>query len=258
MDKHSISSIKLFKACPRAYELKYVYGVTPRITSDALETGLRYHEMIEQFETSGKLPELDSKEAAMAIAYARYIHKDMPRFQPEQWFEISIGRSKRLIGRLDGKVDDAIVEHKTTSLASIDEYEVDLQRDEQLLAYMLATGCNKAYYTICRKPTIRQKQSETTEEFARRCLDWYTEDTYNKIRLVIVYRHHEQISQFGDELKAMFKVIDSSKKSGFFYKNTCNCNVWGRKCEYAPICLDYDPEQKYVDFERSKGVNDVW
>lgn len=251
MDKHSISAIKLFKACRRAYELRYVYKVQPKVTSEALETGLRYHEMIEQFETSGKLPELDSKEAAMAIAYARYIHKDMPIFTPEKWFEHTIGRGKRLIGRLDGETDGAIIEHKTTS-TGIDEYEVDLQRDEQLLAYMLATGCRKAYFTICRKPPIRQKQSETSEEFAQRCLDWYAEGTYNKIRLVMVYRSDEQVECFHKELNDIFKQISDAKKHGHFYRNTCNCNVWGRKCEYAPICLEYDPEQEYINFERSE------
>lgn len=252
ISKHSISGIKLFKACRRAYQLKYVFKVVPKDTSEALETGLRYHEMIEQFETSGKLPELDSKEAAMAIAYARYIHKDMPKFQPEKWFEFKPGRSKRLVGRLDGKADGAIVEHKTTSVSSIDEYEYDLQGDEQLLAYMLATGARLAYYTICRKPTIRQKQNETDEEFAQRCLDWYAEDTYNKIRLVMVSRTDEQINNFHLELNKMFRQIDDCAKHDLYYRNTCNCNAWGRKCEYAPICLDYDPNQEYVNFERSE------
>lgn len=248
----SISAIKLFKACRRAYELRYVYKVTPIQTSEALETGLNYHKMIEDFETTGKLPELTSKEAAMAMAYAKYIHKDMPMFVPEQWFECKIGRGKQLIGRLDGvSVDNkAVIEHKTTSVNSIDEYEYDLQLDEQLMAYLMATGFNTVYYTVCRKPMLRQKQNETAEEFSLRCFEWFSDDTYDKIRLIKVFRTDEEIEAFRDELRMIFKQVSDAEKHGLFYRNTCHCKAWGRKCEYASICLHYDPEEEYIGFEK--------
>lgn len=44
----SISKIKLFKSCRRAYELKYVEGLTPVQIASALQTGLSYHEKIEE------------------------------------------------------------------------------------------------------------------------------------------------------------------------------------------------------------------
>lgn len=247
----SITAIKQFKACRRAYQLRYVCGVKPVQVSDALETGRNYHAMLEELHETGIIPDVETKEAAMVNAYAKYIYPDMPDFVPEKEIESKIGRGKKLVGRVDGSVigERAIVEHKTTS-KGIEEYEFELQWDEQLLAYFLATGCRKAYYTICRKPTIRQKQSESEQEFAQRCLDWYAEDTFDKIRLLIIERTDEEVEKFKIELLAMYSEIRSADKNGSFYRNTCHCEKWGKRCEYAPICLDYDPNIEYIGFER--------
>lgn len=254
--KLSISSIKLFKACRRAYELHKVYGVDPIQKAEALQIGSSYHEMVENLHLTGEVPELSTKETAMVIAYAKYIYPDMPKFTPEKWVEKDCGRGNTIIGRVDGIVIDesAIVEHKTTSI-SIDEYEYNLQWDEQLLTYFLATGTNTAYYTICRKPTIRQKSTESDYEFAQRCLDWYDEDTFDKIRLIKVSRSDEEIHEYKKYLGKIFSEVKRAQKSGNFYRNTCHCNSWGRKCEYAPICLNYDPTQEYVGFQKKGEYN---
>lgn len=247
--KLSISRIKLFKACRRAYELKYVYGVIPTGTADALETGLNYHAMIEELHRTGNVPDCTTKEAAMANAYYHYVYPQMPKFEPEVWFEKSLGYGRAIIGRLDGKVESeaAIVEHKTTSLP-VEEYVFNLQYDEQLLTYMLATGVRTAYYTICRKPTIRQKQSETLDEYAQRCLSWYAEDTDDKIRMVKITCTDEEVVDFKKELVKMFSEV----KSGHYYRNCSHCNAWGKKCEYYPICHNYEPTQEYVGFTREE------
>lgn len=253
--KLSISSISLFKACRRAYQLKKVYGVEPVEKAEALEMGSRYHEMIENLHKTGEVPELSTKESAMAIAYAKYIYPNMPKFEPEVWFEKPFGKGNIIVGRADGIVSDelAIVEHKTTS-ADLDQYEFDLQWNEQLLAYFLATGARKAYYTMCKKPTIRQKKDESDYEFAQRCLDWYDEDTNDKIRMVTVFRTNNEVNEYRKSLSKMFSEIKRAQKRENYYRNTCHCNSWGRKCEYAPICLQYDPSQEYVGFQKRGEV----
>ena len=161
--KLSVSSIKQFKACRRAYQLRCVYRIIPTELSDALSTGTKYHEHIENIHNTGIIPEIVDKESAMANAYATYILPQMPEFKPEITFEKRISKGKIIVGRMDGVTKNAIVEHKTTSL-NLDEYECGLERDEQLLMYFLANECNTAYYTICKKPLIRQKVSEPDEE----------------------------------------------------------------------------------------------
>lgn len=255
----SANSIKQFKACRRAYELRKIYGVKPVETeSDALKTGLAYHSYIERLYTDGILPDVVDKESAMANAYKHYIYPQMPKYEPEVSFNRPLSKTNSVEGRLDGIVKGselAIVEHKTTSL-STDEYLYNLQWDEQTKLYCLITGARMVYYTICRKPTIRQKTNETEEEFGQRCFAWYADETDEKIKMVKITYTDDEIKQYKKELMRMFSVIRTTYRSGDFYRNTCNCNAWGRKCEYAPICLQYDPSQDYVGFTRSETYAD--
>lgn len=252
IQKLSMSAIQLFKACRRAYQLKYVCGVVPKqVSSEALETGANYHTHIENMTKTGQVPEIVDKASAMANAYYQYIQPKMPEFEPEVWFEKSIGRGKRLIGRLDGKGNNIIVEHKTTSLSTEEyEYNLNVLQNDQLLAYFMATGIKTVYFTVCRKPNIRQKKDETEEEFAKRCFEWYAEDTDSKINVFRITKTDEEIQKYRKELSNMFALIKSAKKADNFYRNTCHCNTWGKMCEYAPICLNYDPDVEYVGFER--------
>ena len=242
----SISRIKLFKACRRAYQLKYVEGLRPVETADALQTGLNYHEMLEQLYTDGKFENDLSKEAAMVTAYQKYIYPQFKMNTVETWVEYPLPFGNTLIGRVDGMAEDGkLVEHKTTGQSIREVYEYNLQWDEQILAYMLCTGAREMYYTVCRKPTIRQKKNESDEEFYQRMVEWYDEDTDDKIKLIEVSRTDEEVLEFAHDL---YKMVTSMKFCKNFYKNTSYCTHWGRRCEYASVCLHYDPEQEYIEF----------
>lgn len=248
MIRLSISKIKLFKACRRAYELKYIEGLEPVQKADALVTGTGYHERIEQLYAGvSDAPQDFSKEAAMAEAYRKYTYPKVKIVEAEKWIEIP---ELNFIGRVDGVCEDGrLVEHKTTSGEINDIYEYELQWDEQLLSYMLATGARSMWYTVCRKPTIRQKKNESDEEFYERMVAWYDEDTDKKIKLLLVERTDEEVKAFERELKAMSVEMNHAYN---FYRNTGHCFRWGRQCEYAPVCLHYDPDQTYVEFERTR------
>ena len=250
----SISKIKAFKSCRRLYELKYVEDLRPREKAEALQVGASYHKLLEQI-NNGEVPDyIDySKEMAMANAYYRYIY---PRFKvtaAEQTYELDLGYGDTLIGIVDGiAADGHIVEHKTTGSEITEQYEYNLLWDEQILAYMLLTGSRKVWYTICRKPTIRQKQNESEEEFYKRMCEWYDTDTDSKIRLLEIERTDAEVEEFRQDLKRMrydMKVAEAGKD---FYKNTCHCNMYGRRCEYSSVCLHYDPNQEYLEFTRGE------
>lgn len=252
----SATGIKCFKACRRAYQLKYVYGLTPVQTSDALETGTQYHKLIEEFYKDGTVPECVDKASAMALAYIKYVAPKVPAYEPEVSFDVSLARGKRLQGRLDGWIADSkiIIEHKTTSF-DVDEFEYRLQFDEQLLAYFVAMGCNTAWYTVCKKPTIRQRQNEPLEEYAFRCLAWYDIDYTNKINGIKIEATAADIQQYKLQLLGMFSQIQQAEKhpDTYFYCNPGNCNAYNRLCEYASICKNYDPNQTYINFERREA-----
>lgn len=245
----SISGLKLFKACRRAYELKYIEGLYPVSTAPALATGASYHERIESLYKTGEVDTSDlSKEAAMAVAYQKYIYPQFAVKSVEKWFEYGLMTGDVLIGRVDGVTYFGdVVEHKTTSGEITEEYEFNLQWDEQILAYMLVTGSRKVWYTVCRKPTIRQKKGESEEEFFERMVAWYDEDTDSKLRVLEIERTDDEVDEFERDLCLMCQEIEDTHN---YYRNTCNCTTWGRRCEYAPVCLHYDSEQEYVEFER--------
>ena len=256
--KISISGLKLFKACRRAYELKYIEGLYPITTAPALTAGSSYHSKVEELYNTGEVDTSDfSKESAMAVAYSKYIYPKFSVSSVEQWFEKELPTGDTLVGRIDGIAEDGyIVEHKSTSAEITEEYEFNLQWDEQILAYMLATGSRKVWYTVCRKPTIRQKKGETEAEFFDRMVAWYDEDTNSKIRLLEIERTDEEVSEFEDALCQMALEMDRVKATQNYYRNTSYCTCWGRRCEYSSICLHYDPEQEYVEFNRRERYAD--
>jgi hypothetical protein len=69
----------MFKACRRAWWLRYKEGLYPIETADALEVGKSYHKYIEALENGVALagnPEYEgdyTKAMAMARAYEKYI-----------------------------------------------------------------------------------------------------------------------------------------------------------------------------------------
>lgn len=248
----SISRIKAFKACRRLFELKYVEHLEPVQKPEALELGSNYHKLLEELNTTGHHWDyVDySKERAMAEAYYKYIFPNFKVVQAEKWFKYDLGEGDELIGCVDGLADDGhIVEHKSYGSEITEEYEYGLQWDEQILAYMLMTGLRKVWYTVCRKPTIRQKQNESEAEFFERMVAWYDEDTDAKIRLLEIARTDAEVESFRDDL---MMIAEEMRHAGYFYRNTCHCKTWGRRCEYSSVCQYYDPNQQYVEFVKGE------
>lgn len=246
----SISRLKTFKSCRREYQLRYKENLVPVQTADALQTGANYHKLIENY-YAGEFAEEPTKECAMAKAYIKYIAPKFEMGKTEEWVKFAYPNGNEIIGRVDGIAKDGcVVEHKTTSATNFEEYEYNLAWDEQILAYMLCTGARKIYYTVIKKPTIRLKKDETEEEFYQRMCEWYDDDTDNKVRFIEITRTDAEVEQFKADLEMVMLEVDHCEAVGAYYKNTNYCNHWGRMCEYAPICLKYDPNETYVDFEK--------
>lgn len=255
--KISSSKVKCYKSCKRLYFLRYVEGLEYLPAISTLEDGKTYHSKLEQLYNEGyfTVDEDNPKISAMACAYEKYIYPQFKVNRAEEWFEMNLTPTHTLVGRYDGIAEDGcVVEHKTTSADVDDEYIYNLQWDEQILNYMLASGKNKIYYTVCKKPTIRQKQNETAEEFLNRCIAWYDEDTDKKIRVISVERSEKEIAEQKEALKAIARDIVATEKKGekAFYRNQSHCTCYGRRCEFASICLDYDPKLEYVEFKKKE------
>ena len=261
----SASKVKCYKACKRAYYFRYVEELVPVETAQPLVDGSNYHAMIEQLYKNGWFEadvENNPKIAAMAMAYEKYIYPQFKVKAAEEWFEYNLTDDVQLVGRFDGIAEDGlIVEHKTTSADVDDEYVYNLQWDEQILTYMLASGKNEMYYTVCKKPTIRQKQSETAEQYYERCCAWYAEETDKKIRVIKVTRSEQEVANHKAALKYIVGCMEDDenlskgecfKDEFIYYRNCSQCTAYGRKCEFASICLDYNPKLEYVEFKKKE------
>lgn len=221
--------------------------------AEALKMGSNYHKLLETLNTTGEIESGYTKKIAMATAYQKYIYPQFKVSEAEKWLEYDLGNGDKFVGIADGIANDGhIVEHKTTSQEITEQYEYNLLWDEQILAYMLLTGMRKVWYTVCRKPTIRQKRNETDEEFFERMVAWYDEDTESKIKLLEIERTDNEVEEFRQSLEEIKATIQEAEINRNFYKNTCHCNVWGRRCEYSSICLNYQPNAEYIDFYRKE------
>ncbi|MDE7104970.1 MAG: PD-(D/E)XK nuclease family protein [Ruminococcus sp.] len=265
--KISASKVKCYKACKKKYYFSYVEELQAVKDAQTLVDGSNYHSKIESLYNTGDF-EIDfenPKVSAMATAYKKYIYPQFEVRKAEECFEYQLSEDCTLVGRFDGIAkDDCVVEHKTTSSDVDEEYIYGLQWDEQILDYMLASGKNEMYYTVCKKPTIRLKQNETNEEFYQRCVEWYDTDTDKKIRVIKVTRNQKEIEQQKEYLKhiasrmeydeewykATISACDGKDPAGWFYRNPSHCTCYGRRCEFASICLDYDPTMQYVEFQK--------
>lgn len=260
--KVSVSQIKQFKACRRAWYLHYVENLEPVTKSDALTTGTNYHNGIEMLYKEGTFEPAEpayTKDEAMVKAYEKYIFPTVKVELAEEWLEKEIAPDVTLIGRVDGMTaDGTVVEHKTTSRDIGAEYEYNLLWDEQVLAYMYLTGTRRIIYTVCKKPTIRLKKDETPEEFYQRMIAWYDEDTENKIRTFDVIRTDEEVEAWAQEFAytaGHLKLCHDLKDGQHCYRNTLNCMSFGSDCPYKSVCLHYDKTQEYIEFTRREEYN---
>ena len=248
--RQSNTSIQAYKSCRRMYQLKYIYGVEPTEKPEALERGTSYHQKVEQLLSGGTFDRDTDKTTAMADAFARHVLPHIKAVAQEEWFELPFADGEKIVGRIDARTEDgALVEHKTTSGDIDEQYWYGKQYDEQLMTYMLAYKTNRAIYTVCKVPTIRQKKGETEEEFLERCTAWYDEDPEHRIAWREIIIPQEQL----DEWKVMLaETVGEIERCTLFYRNQTYCNRWGRMCEYAPICQHYDPNETYIGFQKKE------
>ena len=255
--KLSASLVKTYKMCRRKYELKYLEELEPIVKSQALQDGTNYHEMIEGFYKGkgvGYEEGMNPKICAMALAYIRFVYQEKEELRKieyaEKWFEYPLTSKHSIVGRNDAITVDGIpVEHKTTSGDVDDEYVYSLQWDEQILTYMLANSINEMFYTVVRKPSIRQKQNETDAEFFNRCCEWYEVDTEKKVRVIKVTRSFLELEEHRKTLILIAKEIENCKN---FYRNPNACTCYNKRCEYSQVCLNYNPQLEYVEYKKKK------
>lgn len=249
------SMVRAYKACRRKYMFSYVEHLKPVTTAEPLVTGGWYHDKVESIIKNGIFEMTNDKTDAMAFAFEKYILPQLGEVEKaEEEFKLQIADDVTIVGRIDaiGK-GNKLIEHKTSSSSINEDYLYGLNWDEQVPFYMLAKGVNEVTYTVIQKPTIRQKQNETLEEYIQRCIDWYEDKTEQKIKVFKVVRNKKELEE---KKKEYIRIAYEMKGCDFFYANPNHCSAWGRRCEFASICLNYDPKFLPVEFEKKQKKNE--
>jgi len=263
MKQVSHSEIRCYKTCRRKYYLEYVEGIKPKeyAQGEALFIGGKYHEKLELMFKGESYYDDDTKTTAMALAFERHILPKLELVDSEKFVKRNLADTDyEVIGYVDAMDENGIpVEHKTTSFKIDETYFKKLEWDEQILMYMMALGVDTMVYTVIKKPTIRQKQSETDSDFLERCSEWYEVETDEKISMFKIKRTLEELAQFEDDLKDMIFEIENCD---VYFKNPYNCNGF-MTCPYESICLTYQKGDDLINFEKVEnkrriGVDVKW
>lgn len=132
-----------------------------------------------------------------------------------------------------------LVEYKTTSRLG-DTYFDRLAVDHQItgnLAY-LETVYKQPFegviYRIMKKPSIRQKQSESQEAFYERLQGVFVAEYDNYFIELVLTRTPDEINEFRQALWMVQKDIIGSIKNKWFYQNTTACSI--NNCSYLELC----------------------
>lgn len=132
----SASQIQTYQDCNRKWGFKYLDGLEAPPHPSA-ELGSRAHEVLAQYLTNGKPPDLRTKEGAVALAGIRFLPAPGVA-QVEQFFTYE-DHGIRYRGYIDFQFEDhgttIIGDHKTTAAFSWAKSPADLATDIQATIY---------------------------------------------------------------------------------------------------------------------------
>lgn len=242
------SAIKTYLDCPRKYQWQYVERIRPIKKSDALWFGTLYHAVLERLDLGVEWDNIvryvltnasDDVQAHQVLRLAAGKPPDdgYEVIETEGVFKTEIGgvpvtgKRDRIVRLPDGR--RALQEYKTSSedISPGSMYWRRLRMDIQISLYMISSGTDCVIYDVARKPSIRQKKTETVEEYSQRLADdiasrpeWY-------------YRKEEIPRMRADTESAVSDVVDIDRlvSLAVYPRNTASCTRYG-ECPYFQSC----------------------
>jgi len=275
------SSISSFRTCPRKYFFAYVLKYVPVIEALALSLGRALHLALEKWW-------LESKEAALAVLKknagsisetdtaklcAMLKHYAPPRehlhvVAVEQEYSTLVRAGKKTLRgvryccKIDGLLEDdngpALLEHKSTSKSIIgfDRYWQKLTVDSQMLWYMLASDTRVCYYDVLRKPQLRQKKTETVDQYQERCEQAIQEDKEKYYQFRRIPRSDSDLLQARQDLYDWTVIVRQAHKHNRWPQNPGSCLGNYGTCEYLEVCAERATLQDAAQFRRKDAQHE--
>lgn len=267
------SSLECFNACRRKYKLRYIDGIAPKRSSDALVFGSAMHIALEAYWNHVKATQtfltddsdfgpcnldFDANKVLTNKIDAAKLTGLLDGYT-DKWFRedvetydvISVEREFKvrrcgndLTGKVDGIVRNKktgkyyILEHKTASIVD-ESFVAQKQLDSQTKFYaLMMTGVlgekiDGAIHDILIKQKIRQKKGEPDEDFCERLKVDVTADNFQRIQIDFDY-DKDIWEDYGNELDGRVTDLWNCRN---FYKCTGSCIGRYGACEYMPLCL---------------------
>ena len=205
--------------------------------------------------------------SALLCGYAvRYRNVEFSTISVEQFLQAKVvdpHTNKRVNGwRNAGKIDallkingqTVLMDHKTTSESIEDEgYWSHLRIDGQASHYLILLLQNGAsidsiLWDVLKKPTIRQKQTESLNDFSKRLIEDCINvrpDYYFGRRIVpqlsdIVLAYAEDLPKIAKQMRAAMDGWSVPPKS------TGSCFMYNKRCKFLPLCTGEDQESNWI------------
>lgn len=269
----SHSSISTFTRCPRRFQLQYderLELIAERARplgmgtafQKAIELGDPHaseieallREGVEIMDQAGE-DRLQIEHATVKAAAILYLHlypRDEQRETAEYEYKVRLrspwtggwSQTFDLLGYADGLVDHGdyweLIENKLVGAITKQTVRgLVLDRQVSLACYGVwrATGkpVREVRYRFTRKPSIKQRQNETLEEFLTRLTLDYGERPEFYSDEQVLFRSDEDLLRIEAELWDWAEQIRSSRHREFFTRTTSSCGDFGG-CPFQAIC----------------------
>ncbi len=259
--------------CPRAMYWRYEKGYEEiqseaQLIGTAFHAGLEARDPVAAVEIIEKAPVLDQADhdknlilmytvRSMVIGALKYWQMDWVESHKEIKFEIPLrnpetgypSRKFYLAGKIDEITKDndgnwGLNEYKTSAQGLSRDLIEKLPVDSQLSLYfdaaeqLLDISIDIVRYRLARKPSIRQRQTETVGEYGARLLNDYQNRPEFYFHELIVPRSRDDILRSRKNLWAIGKLFHFCQSNDIWPMNTGACSHWGRTCAYLPLCTE--------------------
>lgn len=272
---YSHSSISCYLDCPKKYYFQYLRGWESKAFPKALVYGNFVHALqhMERLEFDNLVNQYADTYPDHVLEVGRQARLAIGTAEAHQFYwrnsEVMLGnlnfleREKRFSFKVNGEeftgIRDGYVEYdgrkylyelKTASSIGKEQYLARLELDQQINIYLHSLDrdnleCDGVIYDVIWKPAIRQKKSETEEEFDQRYIDELGSDPGKYFHREIVIRDQENIKKDILDLSYVVGRIDNDKKTRTFVRNSGACNRFNSLCSYFLPCMDRNREDQY-------------